>query len=246
MWDLFSASFWPKDFFSGAKWTDVLLTFFTLGLVLVGYAQAKVLRRQTKIAKETRDIALEGLGRPYVFFEFISHNLDSWREGEVEMSFTFRIKNFGISPAVIEGIFGYAFFSRGRGFLDDEESNVVREFPDANSVACAMVASGEVRDAGDDRKEWKHGRPLTLPSQGESRALKVSVATAPIGKPDWDDHAAYLYAATKGGFPVAPWLIARVQYENFAGVPYLTAICLRGHGGGEATEEYGHTYNQRT
>lgn len=66
---------------SDIKWTDIAIVVFTFGQMWVGIRQSRISREQTRIAEKTRDIAVTALGQPYVFFEFLSHNLEDWRAG---------------------------------------------------------------------------------------------------------------------------------------------------------------------
>jgi hypothetical protein len=65
---------WMSRFFTDIKITDALLALFTGLLALYTF-------RLSIATHETREIALASLGRPHIFFEFIYHNFNEWREG---------------------------------------------------------------------------------------------------------------------------------------------------------------------
>ena len=105
---------------SGPKITDwvqaisAAVTFLaTLGLLYVGRQQLETYRLQAKIMRDTREIAFAALGRPHIFVEMASHNLEKWREGHEVFSFKFRVVNYGNGPAVVTSTLAYAFLSRG-------------------------------------------------------------------------------------------------------------------------------------
>lgn len=123
MWHVFSADFWPKHFFVGAKWTDALLVLFTFALVVVGWKQVAISRKQAHIANQaletadrSRGIALAALGRPYVFFEFVSHNTGStgwaypWLIGRIDYA-----EPFGISLKTV-----FTLMGRGDGTAQED------------------------------------------------------------------------------------------------------------------------------
>jgi hypothetical protein len=84
---------WMRRFFTDIKVTDALLAMFT-GLLALYTARLWI------ATHETREIALAGLGRPHIFFEFLHHNFDEWREGRADYPF---FRNYvANAPSILE------------------------------------------------------------------------------------------------------------------------------------------------
>ena len=261
MWDIFSAGFWPKDFFTGAKWTDVLLTLFTLGLVLVGWRQAKISKKQTEIANQTRDIAVAGLGRPYIMVNTVSHNHGDWRAGQRQLTFQFDFRNFGSVPGIIKGVYAEVLLSDGLSDDSTEAQWPAKRFPDARAVqvyampgrapTCSFPAA-RVDRRHESENSWILRADATSGFFGQDMQLHYPSARSPN----------YLFKKDFSARPLEPepappdpdarkcaafsWLLGTVIYENILGGLHYTAFCYRGGGGGTANEIYDEPYNKRT
>jgi hypothetical protein len=109
-----------RRFFTDIKVTDALLAMFT-GLLALYTARLWI------ATHETREIALAGLGRPHIFFAFIYHNFNEWREGRADHPFfCYKFTNYGTSPAIVWYIPVRAVLSRGPGFEKVEETRMVQ------------------------------------------------------------------------------------------------------------------------
>ena len=261
MWHVLDAGFW-RDFFTGAKWTDALLVLFTLGLVLVGRKQAKILSKQTEIADRTRAIAFAALGRPYILINTVSHNQGEWTAGERHLTFRFDFRNHGNTPGIIRGVYADVFLSEG----PEQESEAVtwpaRRFP-APSVATLSRMPGR--------------EPFTsLPRATRDRPAEpggASVLTSNSPGDFYSQTADLIYPSGSGARPLigrqpgetwryteekprpdpnarkctAPvWLIGMIIYESMLGETHHTSFCYRGGGMRAAEEMYGKPYNERT
>lgn len=122
----------PSDFWTGFKITDLIVAIAAVFAAGFAFLQWKVYVRQANIAETTRDIANTALGRPHLFVESVSHNLDEWREGRAGLSFKFRIVNYGAGPAIVTTTIARAFLSRGPKQANRkgaEEVSDILEFP---------------------------------------------------------------------------------------------------------------------
>jgi hypothetical protein len=236
--------------FPETRLTDALLTLFTFGQVWVGLRQARILRQQARIAEETREIAFAALGRPYVFFECVSHSLEDWRSGKDYLRFIFRFANHGTSPAIAKDIIAYVFLSYGPGRENRSGTSIIKEFPRPEELTTFLrwgfnvsVKLGE----GDEWSDWKRGKQLNIPPGGTSVLFSATLSYEPIRPPkDRWPHWRRIYEETADSGLVCPWLSGRIEYMDAFGRWHWTAFTLRGHADGSAIEEGDPPYNERT
>lgn len=236
-------------------------------LLFVGIATLRVYRTQAEIMRDTREVAVAALGRPYVFFEFVSHNFDEWREGKANLWFTFRLANYGTAPAVIHLVAAYAFLSRGLSAREgDEETNVIKAFPTSEELPASIAYSSsvyvrkegfegtDVKISYENVKEIDMGVFIIKPKQ-PSKLYGTAVPTSPLTKSEYsgmlDQHEAYLYEVTSPNATfnkgwVSPWLVGRVVYEDTFGNSYYTSFCVRAYHDGSASAQGSPPYNERT
>jgi hypothetical protein len=260
LWDVFSSGFWPKDFFTGAKWTDVLLTVFTFGLVLVGRKQASVSVLQAKIAAETREIAKISLGRPYILIDTVSHNYYEWRDGARNLTFTFNFRNYGNVPGIIRDVSAEILLSDG---ITEDERDVIwpaTPFPDPNMVRLYMMPGREpysrFPDALGDRQTGP-GNTRVLAHDASSGSFSQNIN---LRYPSWHSPGSIL-GRNPNARPINPklmpdpdarkcnaraWLLGTIIYENILGGVHHTNFCYRAKGDSGATEMYGKPYNERS
>ncbi len=237
--------------------------FFALILLLVAARQAAIAKRQTEISNESREIALAALGRPHLFGEMISHNLEDWRNGTGYPYVRFRLVNHGTGPAIIADAKTHAFLSRGKQFWkesDEAESNYIKKFPEPNELdffrtysgAHALIAhhelNGSVAYERGPEIQWKD---FVVPAGKDTGLLSSQIVCgSPIDQHNLrsgkESVYSFMYSATGPEGGVQPWLLVMVFYLDTLGNTYVTNFCGFGDKNG-CMSTYGEApYNHRT
>lgn len=138
----------------GLRPNDGWQALFNALLVAVGFLQWRVYRDQAKIMEETREIAFASLGRPHVFFEFVSHNFADWREGRSNFRTRFRFVNYGTGPAIVRDVLGRCFLSYGPWQQDqDDFDGIIKPFPEKHRLIWqGYVPLAEGRPGGGEQQ----------------------------------------------------------------------------------------------
>lgn len=247
-----------EPFFNGLKFTDAITASAAAFAVVVAYLQLRILRQHSAIMARTRDIAVAALGRPYVFVEFISHNMEEWRAGRDRLRFDFRFTNHGAAPAVIEFIhakamLSYGPYSRHEDVGDLVKHGYVRPFPPKEGLLRHISWNAQVGYASDEpggqAEGWEKGSPLVIKAGETSRTFQATLplpalktAKSQIG---WQV-TRRLREATDASGSVSPWLIGSITYQSPFGAQHWTNFCLRARSDGTAAGYDEHPYAERT
>lgn len=238
MWEDWLRGLWAAAWASDIKWTDAAIVLFTFGQVWIGMRQARIARDQAVIAERTRKIALDALGRPYVFFEFLGHNREEWRAGQDWMGFTFRFTNHGTGPAVIEAIYAkailsYGPFDRDGRHGDENRPTFIKPFPPKERLLRHISWAADVSYAPDEpegeTRDWRNGSLLVLKAGETSRTFRTTLPYPPLKTAECESAwqiSRQLHELTGEGGPVEPWLIGSVIYQSPFGAQYWTNFCL--------------------
>ncbi|WP_428491810.1 hypothetical protein [Rhodopila sp.] len=223
---------WAAAWASDVKWTDVAIVLFTFGQVWIGIQQAKIARRQTGIADETRDIAVSALGRPYVFIERVTHNYSDCYRGDSErLRFIFQLVNHGSGPAVILGVFADVILSPGPISLNRQEESPLTPFPPKTSFPLtgyhiwSAYTKIELRP---QEESWRYDSIPFILRAGESSRIFESEAFWTFPRPETPDYNRLPFIIPSGHHGTAPWLIASVRYESPFGTKHHTGLSARG------------------
>lgn len=247
------------------SWSSVVQAVFAVVLAVCTIFQIIILFQQTKILKETKEISIAALGRPYLFFEFLSHNLEEWRQGKDWLHFNFQFTNHGVRPAVIRYAHSLAILSQGRYPRDlDAETfqlikgtpvdsgNAVWKFPRGTKEFFLMVShktqSELIHHGGADTGE-KGGGALVLRGGETSRVFRAMVPYPALKTSEhdigWQVHRR-MFKLTENADPVAPWLLGSIDYEDTFGGLYHTNFCVHSRADGTAVALSEHPYTERT
>jgi hypothetical protein len=201
---------------------------FAFALVFIGGAQLWTYHKQRRVMEETRDIVLAGLGRPHVFFEFLHHNFDEWREGRADyLFFCYKFTNYGTSPGIIRHIFARAILSRGPRGGADEETTIIEEFPKPDQLSDFLAWVTAVRVAERTETGWESGRDWTgntfvISPHQSSEVFTTNVRRSGRDTPFRD----YLQEQAGPNGWVRPWLIGRVIYSDTLERMHHTSFCI--------------------
>lgn len=265
MMDWFSANATAVQAFSAA-----IQAIFAIILTAVGLGQLWVYHKQRQIMEGSREITVASLGRPHVFFEFISHNLESWRNGEADLTFVYRLANYGNSPAIVRSLYGRALLARGPRYRErNDDPTPVHEFPaDKFSFLSTIHELGEPNVTADGEsesggftaglKQWSSAQQFVVMPGKASRAFAAQLphdllVENPERNPARARHNARMYELTgeESVEKVWAWLMGQVTYLGPFEDSHLTNFCVRAyHDGslyvGGADEEGAPPYNERT
>jgi hypothetical protein len=238
----------PTDFWTGLKVTDVVIAAAATAAVFVAFLQWRVYSRQAKILEETREIALAGLGRPHIFFDFLHHNFDEWRDGRANyLFFCYKFTNYGTSPGIIRHIFARAILSRGPRGGADEETTIIEEFPKPDQLSNFLAWVTAVRVAERTETGWESGRDWTGNTFVISPHQSSEVFTTNVRLSGRDStFRDYLQEQAGPNGRVRPWLMGRIIYSDTLERMHHTSFCICAGRGREYTA-YGQTpYDERT
>ena len=238
---------WAGAWASDIKWTDNAIAVFAFGQVWIGLRQAIIARRQTEIADQTREIAVAALGRPYVFFLFVSHNLEEWRAGKDQLRFVFRLVNHGNSVAMIRRIYGYVALSSREGRVE-KELKLIQHFPERDKLLLTIGPWGNVFHASDGGKllePWRDERQLFL-KPGETSANLASQLPFPPLDASGSEIEREVHELTGRDGPLSPWLFGHVSYQAPLGTYHHTNFCIYGLSDGRFGEHEEAPYTERT
>lgn len=237
--------------------------FFALILTIFTVMQIYFIRQQTRIQRETREIAIAALGRPYIFFEFVSHSFEEWRNGKSQLGFVFRLTNYGTSPAVVHSVIARAFLSKGPETRDEGKGASIHAFPDKSNVKQFILESPGVLVArqGDisfpmdvENIRALRQQPFSILPRASSELYGAPVHVFKLTRTHQDDgrrwYEAYLAKVTSDDAPVhdqvRPWLIGQVIYEDIYGRRLHTSFCVHAEYDGSVTAQGSAPYNERT
>ncbi|TPG38555.1 hypothetical protein EAH89_29380 [Roseomonas nepalensis] len=251
MWDDWPGRVWAALWASDIKWTDTAIVLFTFGQVWIGIRQTRIARRQTEIADRTREIAIAALNRPYILVDQVSHNLSAWRDGRALLSFEFKIRNYGTSPAVMRHVVAYGFLSSGTPRTKRPDTYPAEIFPGADDIKDLLGDRPSVRifpevtptvfdpETGKVGFQGKSATIILRPGEDSvpfRRSVKIDVSPPA----EWFEGT---------GAPLAnatPWLLGRIAYDGVSGQRHHTSFCFRGRSDGVAEEKGDAPYNERT
>ena len=175
---------------------------FAVVLTCVGIGQWWINHKQRRVMEDTLEIAVAGLGRPYIFAEFLHQNFESWRSGKHRLQFAFSLINYGNSPAIIQGIYPRVILSRGPGYAEQEDDpSQIQQFPSKedflNTIAYNTHVFSEIEATEDksfvaeaeDRKltEWNATQELVILPERRSRTFKAELPHRPLARENQRD-----------------------------------------------------------
>lgn len=252
---------WAAVWQSDIKWTDIAIVVFTFGQVWIGIRQTRISRRQTEIASSTREISVAALGRPYIFFEFISHNFDGWRKGDGFLRFYSKFVNYGSTPGVVEFLHAKVFLSYGPHYKFEVDDNllgysIIKPFPRKKDYADNISVDAQVYLApsaistgtGKLEVEWKIASACVLRAGEDSATYQQILPRPRMEKNDGgtaQSTESTLLKLTEEQGPVRPWLVGSIVYKSVFNIQYRTNFCVYGSHDGTASEWEEEPYTKR-
>lgn len=255
---------WFSKFFCDAKITDFLVAIFTYFLFVVTYELARVTRqlyaageKQIAIAEKSANAALAALDRPWLVIESLHHNRNEWVAAKDRLTASFRIRNYGTSPAFIDvdHIEGLVFYSFKRH--DDKETSTENaggslHFPSADKIGEFIASNKKGRSFifGDAAQNSS----INDVSEAANIMQKLLHNTEMVISPgDASDTIAFhgagklrLYA---DGLPIESqatvYMIGRFSYSMPGRPSEVMTFCYEDSGQGGFTKLFGPPYNER-
>ena len=236
-----SESLWERP--STTNW---LLVLFTLCLVFVGGYQGNKIAEQAALMNSTlkqTEITAKAAAdsvelsrrkqRAYVFAESVSNNAEDWNSRNEFFEWTYKIVNYGETPAVIKEIKYLVAVTDVIPNIDGDRQAGNPRHPIDNAFEDEKISPEIILIASREREFTAKGRPTANcgplipaaemgPHKPEVRMTSTQIFRLETGRP-------FMPNGIMDNQSVRLWIIGKVFYEDVFGERHETRFCFRGN-----------------